>query len=82
MVGSLPSSSICSPQQPPSGASLSSLNGRVQVLLRLCSTTICGQIDRMYIYTETYIIHAILSCSKSCDCNKEEYDKAKCLVVV
>jgi len=28
-------------------------NGRVLVLLRLCSSTICGQIDRMYIYRET-----------------------------
>jgi len=39
MVGSLPSGSIISPQQPPSGASLGSLNERPQVLLRLCSTT-------------------------------------------
>jgi len=55
MVGSLPSSFIVSVQWPPSGVSLSSLNGcvQVQVLLQLCSTTICGQIDRMYIYTET-----------------------------
>ena len=53
MVGSLPSSSVVSPQRPPSGASLSSLNGRVQVLLWLCLTSICGQIDRMHIYTET-----------------------------
>ena len=52
MVGFLPSSSIVSPQRPPSGASLSFLNGRIPVL-RLCSTTICGQIDHMYIYTET-----------------------------
>ena len=29
------------------------LNGRVQMLLRLCSITICGQIDRIYIYRET-----------------------------
>jgi len=50
---SLPSSSIVSPQRPPSGASLGSLNGRLQVLLRLCSTTICGQIDHMYIYSDT-----------------------------
>ena len=50
MVGSLPSSSIVSPQRSPSGASL---NGRVQVLLQLCSTTICDQIDCMYIYRKT-----------------------------
>jgi len=29
------------------------LNVRVQVLLRLCLSTICGQIDRIYIYRET-----------------------------
>jgi len=52
IVGSLPSSSLVSPQWPPSGASLSTLNGRVQVLLRLCSSTICGQIERMYIYRD------------------------------
>ena len=53
MLGYLPSSSIVSPQRPASGASPSSLNGRVQMLLRLCSTTICGQIDHMDIYTDT-----------------------------
>ena len=53
MVGSQPSSSIASPQWPPSRECLSSLNGRVQVLLRLWSTTICGQIDSMYIYRKT-----------------------------
>jgi hypothetical protein len=52
MVCSLPSSSIVSPQRSPSGASLSSLNGPVQVLLRLCLTTIYSQIDHTYIYTE------------------------------
>jgi len=52
MVGSLPSSSIVSPQWPPSGASLSFLNGRVQVILRFCSSTICGQIHRLYIYRD------------------------------
>jgi len=53
MFGSQPSSFIISPQQPPSGASLRSLNGPVQVHLRLCSTTIFGQVDRIYIYRET-----------------------------
>jgi hypothetical protein len=53
MVGSLPSSFIVSPQTPPSGASLRSVNWRVQVLLQLCSTAICGQIHRTYIYRET-----------------------------
>jgi len=74
MVVSLPSSSIVSPEPPPSGACLSSLNGRLDVLLRLCSTTICGQIDRLNIYSETWILHAILWCSESFDCNKDEYD--------
>jgi len=71
-VGSLPSSSIVSPQRPPSGASVSSLNGRVQMLLRLCSSTICSQIDRMSMYRKTYIMHAILFCSEASDCNKDE----------
>jgi len=43
---------IFPPQWPPS-ASLSSLNRRLQVLLRLRSSTVCSQIDRMYIYRET-----------------------------
>ena len=81
MVGSLLSSSVISPQQPPSGASFSALNGRLQVLHWLCSTTICGQIDRMYIYRDTWIMHAILWGSESCDCNKDKYDSwnALCL---
>jgi len=58
------------------------LNGRVQVLLRLCSSTICSQIDRMYIYRETVRTHAIYWCSKSCDCNKDKYDMTKFLVVM
>jgi hypothetical protein len=49
MVGCLPSSSVVSPLRPPSGASPGSLNGCLQVLLRLCSTTICDQIDYIYI---------------------------------
>jgi len=53
LVDSLPSSSIVSPQFPPSGASLSFLTWCVQLLLLLCSTIICGQIDHMYIYRET-----------------------------
>jgi len=72
IVGSSHSSSIVSPQQPPSAASLSSLDGRVQVLRQLCLTTICSQIDRMYTYTEIYIIHALLWCSESCDCNNNK----------
>jgi hypothetical protein len=40
------------PFRPPS-ASLSSLNQRLQVLLRLRSSTICRQIGHMYIYRET-----------------------------
>jgi hypothetical protein len=40
---------------PPPSASLSSLNQRLQVLLRLCSSTACSQIGRMYIYRETEI---------------------------
>jgi len=53
MVGSLPSRSIVSAQQPRSGASPSSLNEHVQVLRQLCFTTICGQIDCMYIDRKT-----------------------------
>jgi len=49
MVFSLPTSSITSPQWPPSCATLIILNGRVLVLLQLNSSTICGQIDCMYI---------------------------------
>jgi len=60
MVGSLASSSVVSPQPPPTGASLRSLNGRLQVLLQSCSTTICGQTDHKYIYRDTSILHAIL----------------------
>jgi len=33
----------------------------------------------MYIYRETYIINAILWCCKSCDCNKDEYDRQNAL---
>jgi len=52
MVGSLPSSSVVSPQQPPSNASLGSLNEHLQVLLQLCSTTIRGQSYHMYMYSD------------------------------
>jgi hypothetical protein len=40
--------------RPPS-ASLSSLNQRLQVLLRLRSSTVCSQIGRIYIYRESLI---------------------------
>jgi hypothetical protein len=33
----------------------------------------------MDIYTETVIIHDILSCCKSCDCNKDQYDRGNAL---
>jgi len=79
MVGSLRSRSIVSPQRPPRGASLGALNGSLQVLLRLCSTTIRGQNDRMYIYRDTDIMHALLYGSKLCDCNKDEYDRRNAL---
>jgi len=82
MVRSLPPISIVSAQRPPSCASLRSLNGHVQLLLRLCLSTICSQIDHMYLYGKTQIMHATLWCSKSCACNKEEYDKTNCLVVM
>ena len=55
------------------------LNGRVQMLLRLCSSTICREIDSMYISGETQTMHAIFWCSKSCDCKKDQYDKTKFL---
>ena len=82
IVCSLPSRCIVSPLWPPSRAYQSSLTGRVQVLLQSCSTSICGQIVRMYIYRETYIIHAISWCSKSCYCNNDKYVQTKCLVVI
>jgi len=53
MMGSLTFNSIVSPQWPPSVAPLCSFNGRFQVILRVCSTTICSQIDSMYIYRKT-----------------------------
>jgi len=59
--------------------SICALNGRLQMLLRLCMTTICGQIDRMYIFSNSYIMHAILLGSESCDCNKDEYDRRNAL---
>jgi len=82
IVGSLPPSSIVSPQLPASSASLAALTGCVLVLIQSCPTTICGQIDCMYIYRETCIMHAILWCSKSCDSNKNEYTETKCLVAI
>jgi hypothetical protein len=82
IVGSLPPSSIISPQLPPSGASLHDLTGCVLVLIQLWPITICGQIDCMYIFTETCRMHAILWCSKSCDSNKNEYTETKCLVAI
>jgi len=81
MVGSPPSSSIISPERPPSDASLCPLNGCVQVLLWLCLSTICSQIDCMDIYRETGTMHAIIRCSESCDYNKDQYDKTKCVMV-
>jgi len=51
MVGSLPSSSIISPQWPPSGAYLSSHNGHAQVLLQLCSSTICAPLTTFKLYS-------------------------------
>jgi len=75
MVGSQPSSSIVSPQQPPCGAYLGVLNGRLEVLLRSCSTTISGQNEHMYIYTYSYILHALLRGNESFDLNKQKYDR-------
>ena len=72
VLGSLPSSSIVSSQWPPSGASLSSLNGRGLVRLRLYLTTISGQIECTYIYRKTYKQHAILWCSESCDSTRDK----------
>jgi len=34
----------------------------------------------VYIYRQTKIMHAILWCSESCDCNKDKYEKTKCLL--
>jgi len=72
MLGTMPSSYIVSPQQPPSSASLSSFIGYVQVLLRLYSTTICSPIECMYMYRETIKMHARSWCSVSCDCTKDK----------
>jgi hypothetical protein len=81
-VGSLPSSCIVSPLWPPSSSSRSSLSGCAQVLRRLYSTTIFGQTDGMYKYSETQITHGILWWSESCECNKDESHKTKWQVVV
>jgi len=51
MMGSLPASSIVSPQRPPSGASPSSLNECVQMLLRLCSSSSAARLT-VWIYLE------------------------------
>jgi len=59
-----------------------SLRWRVEVLHQLCSSTICGQIECIYLCRETYILHAILWCSKSCDCDCDKYNKMKCLEVL
>jgi hypothetical protein len=48
MVGSLSSCPIVSPHSDPSGASLCSPAGRIQLLHQLCLTIICSQINRMY----------------------------------
>ena len=50
LVDSVPVCSGISPQRPPSGSSLSPFDGRIQVLVQLCSTVISGQIDCMYMY--------------------------------
>jgi len=60
IVVSLPSSSVISPQWPPSGASLGSHNVYLQMFLQLFSTNICGRIDHMYIYRDTEIMQVIL----------------------
>jgi len=75
MVGSLHSRSLISPQRPPSGASLGPLNGR----LRLCLTTICGEIDHIYRYRDSKRIHGIWWGSTLCDCNNDEYDRGHTL---
>jgi hypothetical protein len=74
MVGLVASSSVVSPQWLRSCASLGSRNGHLQVLLWLCLTTFCGLIHDILIYGDTEIMHAIFSDSKSCNCNKDEYD--------
>jgi hypothetical protein len=72
LVGSLPSSSIVSPQWPPSHKSGISLHGRDRVLLWLCSSTIRGPTDNMYVYRETGIMHGILWCCESSAYNKDK----------
>jgi len=82
MISSHPITTLLEPEPLFLLNSLWMLNECVQVLLQSCSSTICGQIDRMYIYRDIQIMHAILRCSKSCDCNNDEYDIMKCLVVM
>lgn len=52
------SSFIVSSHWPPSGASLSALNEHVHVLVRVCSSTMCGRVEHRYIYTEPKKIYA------------------------
>ena len=63
------------PWQWPPNTCLSSLNRYVQVFLWLRSSTVGTQSNCMYIYWETKIIHSILWCSRSCDWNKDEYNR-------
>jgi hypothetical protein len=70
----------CFPPQRPPSASQISPNCCLKVLLQLPSSTVCSQIDHMYIYTVTLIMHGILWCSKSGDCNKAEYDRPNALL--
>jgi len=79
IVASLPSSSVISLQRSSRSWSLEPLNGILQVLPRLCLNTIRGEIDRMYIYRHTQIMHPILWYSKFCDCNKDKYDSQNAL---
>jgi len=82
MVSTLSSSSNILPQWSPSGTSLSSITGHVQVLPWVWSTPICTQIARTYISRDISIMHAILLCSETSDCNKDEYQKMKYLGII
>jgi hypothetical protein len=57
-----------------SSTSICSRNCFLQIHLWLQLSTIWSQICRMCIHSETCIIHAILSCSESGDCNKDKYN--------
>jgi hypothetical protein len=84
MLGSITSSHLIPPLLPQEQLFLMNsiwmLNGRVQVLCWLCWSTICSQINCMYISGETMLMKAIFWGSESCDCKKDEYQRQHSLI--